>query len=369
MRSAPGPSGATPPTAAWRRSGCGTIFVAGSTTARSALSAEQAQRLCIARAIAVEPDVLLMDEPCSTLDPIATLRIETLMRELAQRYTVLVVTHNMQQASRISDDTGFMLLGELVEMGPTADLFTRSARSAHRRLRHREVRIAMTERHHINAAFGAELRSLKATDPGHGPPGRRARRRGGAGADSNAIAALAARVIDADRAVNQMELAIDEQCIRILALRQPAASDLRFIAAALKMVTDLERIGDLAVNMAERVELLAGEVAAARPSRSCRRWRPPPGRCSSDVLDAFVTGDGAKAEAMIGADADIDARTARLIAEVAGGMEQRLSTVARGLATIFFAKHIERMADHATNIAEMVVYLVRGRDVRHAQVI
>jgi phosphate transport system ATP-binding protein len=89
------------------------------------LSAEQAQRLCIARAIAVEPDVLLMDEPCSTLDPIATLRIETLMRELAQRYTVLVVTHNMQQASRISDDTGFMLLGELVEMGPTADLFTR----------------------------------------------------------------------------------------------------------------------------------------------------------------------------------------------------------------------------------------------------
>ena len=66
-----------------------------------------------------------MDEPCSTLDPIATLRIETLMRELARRYTVLVVTHNMQQASRISDDTGFMLLGELVEMGPTADLFTR----------------------------------------------------------------------------------------------------------------------------------------------------------------------------------------------------------------------------------------------------
>jgi phosphate transport system ATP-binding protein len=89
------------------------------------LSAEQAQRLCIARAIAVEPDVLLMDEPCSTLDPIATLRIETLMRELTRQFTVLVVTHNMQQASRISDDTGFMLLGELVEMGPTADLFTR----------------------------------------------------------------------------------------------------------------------------------------------------------------------------------------------------------------------------------------------------
>ena len=88
------------------------------------LSPEQMQRLCIARALAVEPEVLLMDEPCSALDPVATLRIETLMRELAARYTVLVVTHNMQQAARISDETGFMLLGELIEMGPTAALFT-----------------------------------------------------------------------------------------------------------------------------------------------------------------------------------------------------------------------------------------------------
>jgi phosphate transport system ATP-binding protein len=89
------------------------------------IASEQAQRLCIARAIAVEPDVLLMDEPCSALDPIATLGIEVLMRELVSKYTVLVVTHNMQQAARISDETGFMLLGELIEMGPTAEVFTR----------------------------------------------------------------------------------------------------------------------------------------------------------------------------------------------------------------------------------------------------
>lgn len=88
------------------------------------LSAEQMQRLCIARALAARPSVLLMDEPCSSLDPGATLRVETLMRELARAYTILVVTHNMQQAARISDETGFMLLGELVEMGVTADLFT-----------------------------------------------------------------------------------------------------------------------------------------------------------------------------------------------------------------------------------------------------
>ncbi|OGK84205.1 MAG: phosphate ABC transporter ATP-binding protein [Candidatus Rokubacteria bacterium GWA2_70_23] len=88
------------------------------------LSGGQQQRLCIARAIAVEPDVLLMDEPCSSLDPIATARIEELMLELKNSYTIVIVTHNMQQAARVSDYTGFMLLGELVEFGVTRELFT-----------------------------------------------------------------------------------------------------------------------------------------------------------------------------------------------------------------------------------------------------
>jgi phosphate transport system ATP-binding protein len=88
------------------------------------LSGGQQQRLCIARAIAVEPDVLLMDEPCSALDPIATARIEELMLELKNAYTIVIVTHNMQQAARVSDYTGFMLLGELVEFGVTRQLFT-----------------------------------------------------------------------------------------------------------------------------------------------------------------------------------------------------------------------------------------------------
>ncbi|MDD5438722.1 MAG: phosphate ABC transporter ATP-binding protein PstB [Candidatus Omnitrophica bacterium] len=88
------------------------------------LSLEQKQRLCIARLIAVRPDVLLMDEPCSTLDPQATARVEELMRELKNKYTIIIVTHNMQQAARVSDDTGFMLLGELIEFGRTEQVFT-----------------------------------------------------------------------------------------------------------------------------------------------------------------------------------------------------------------------------------------------------
>jgi phosphate transport system ATP-binding protein len=89
------------------------------------LTDEQRQRLCIARLLAVEPEVLLMDEPCSALDPVATLRIEELMRSLKARYTIVIVTHNMQQAARASDYTGFMLLGVLKEFGSTAEIFTR----------------------------------------------------------------------------------------------------------------------------------------------------------------------------------------------------------------------------------------------------
>ena len=94
-----------------------------------ALSGGQQQRLCIARVLAVEPEVILMDEPCSALDPIATLRIEDLMRNLAENYTIVIVTHNMQQAARASDKSAFFMMeddraGTLVEYGPTAEVFT-----------------------------------------------------------------------------------------------------------------------------------------------------------------------------------------------------------------------------------------------------
>jgi phosphate transport system ATP-binding protein len=88
------------------------------------LTLEQKQRLCIARLLAVKPDVILLDEPCSSLDPVATLKIEELMLELKKRYTIVIVTHNMAQAARVSDETGFMLLGRLVEFGETSKIFT-----------------------------------------------------------------------------------------------------------------------------------------------------------------------------------------------------------------------------------------------------
>ena len=88
------------------------------------LSGGQQQRLCIARCLAVEPEVILFDEPCASLDPISTKRIEELIEQLKQRYTIVIVTHNMQQAARVSDYTAFMYLGELIEFGPTEKIFT-----------------------------------------------------------------------------------------------------------------------------------------------------------------------------------------------------------------------------------------------------
>jgi len=89
------------------------------------LPLDQQQRLCIARLLAVKPEVILMDEPCSSLDPIATMKIEELMLELKKDYTIVIVTHNMQQASRVSDFTGYMLLGEMIEFNDTVNIFTR----------------------------------------------------------------------------------------------------------------------------------------------------------------------------------------------------------------------------------------------------
>jgi phosphate transport system ATP-binding protein len=90
----------------------------------ASLSGGQQQRLCIARALAVEPEVLLMDEPCSALDPMSTAKIEELIEDLSEKYTIAVVTHNMQQAARISDQVAFFLMGELIEMDKSGKIFT-----------------------------------------------------------------------------------------------------------------------------------------------------------------------------------------------------------------------------------------------------
>jgi phosphate transport system protein len=173
--------------------------------------------------------------------------------------------------------------------------------------------------------------------------------------------ALAEKVIAQDREVNRAEVEIDEMCRRLLALRQPAASDLRFITTALKIVTDLERMGDLAVNVAER----ANDLAQSPPSRPFHDLTDLSGSQLEKALDAFVEKNVEKAEEVIEGDDLLDAIYHRLFNDLLAYMMEDSRVIRRATSIMFAAKQLERFGDHATNVAEMVVYMVRGTDVRH----
>jgi len=175
---------------------------------------------------------------------------------------------------------------------------------------------------------------------------------------------LAEQVIASDREVNRLEVEIDEACRRLLVLRQPAASDLRFITTALKIVVDLERIGDLAVNVAER----AIDLNQSPPLRPVHDLTKLAQLCQQQVraaLDAFVDGDPTGAEAVIQHDELVDSIYHNLFNELLALMMEDPRNIRRANSLLFVAKHLERLADHATNVAEMVIYMVRGTDVRH----
>ncbi len=177
-------------------------------------------------------------------------------------------------------------------------------------------------------------------------------------------ASLAEQVKVRDRAVNRMEVAIDQACRRILALRQPAASDLRFITTSLKIVTDLERMGDLAVNISERAADLA-QAPALRPLHDLVKLAELSQAQLKRALDAFVTGDAGEAEEVLRGDDHLDALYLKIFNELLGLMMEDPRSIRRATSLMFVAKHLERFGDHATNLAEMVIFMVRGTDVRH----
>jgi phosphate transport system protein len=176
---------------------------------------------------------------------------------------------------------------------------------------------------------------------------------------------LAKRMIQADRRINQLELAIDQTCLQILARRQPVASDLRFITIAMKLVTDLERIGDLAVNLSERV-LELNEEPPLKPYVDLPRMAEEAQGMVHDALDAFVEGDAEKADEVIKRDATVDAYYTQIFRELLTYMMEDARNIFRATRLQSIAKYLERIGDHATNLSEMVIFMVRGKDVRHA---
>ena len=175
---------------------------------------------------------------------------------------------------------------------------------------------------------------------------------------------LAQEVIDRDAQVNAYDVEVDEKCVELLALQQPTAKDLRFITTAMKIVTDLERIGDQAVNIGQRTLELNREPQL-KPYIDLPRMAERAQRMVKESLDAFVGGDAALARKVCAEDAEVDALKEQIFRELLTFMMEDPKTIPRAIRLILISRFLERVADHATNIAEMVIYLVESKMVRH----
>jgi phosphate transport system protein len=176
--------------------------------------------------------------------------------------------------------------------------------------------------------------------------------------------ALARATVARDHTVNRLDVEIDDLCLKLLALHQPAARDLRLITTALKITTDLERIGDLAEHIAERAVELSGEVPI-KPYIDIPRMADLARDMLHRSLDAFVREDVDLALAVCKADDAVDKLHEQLLRELLSFMMENPATIGRATRLLFVSKYLERVGDHCTNIAEMVIFMVKGRSIRH----
>lgn len=175
---------------------------------------------------------------------------------------------------------------------------------------------------------------------------------------------LAEDVIRQDNAINELEVEIDKQCLRLLALRQPIAIDLRFISSAMKINNQLERIGDEAVNIAERALWLFKEPRL-KPLIDIPRLAIITQEMIKDSINSFINKNADLARSVCKRDDEVDDLNTQIFRELLTYMIEDQATISRAIQLIFTARHLERIADHATNIAEDVIYMVLGSDIRH----
>ena len=175
---------------------------------------------------------------------------------------------------------------------------------------------------------------------------------------------MACEVLDKEEAINRLDIEIDDMALRLLALRQPMATDLRFITSAMKIGSDLERIGDLAVNIAERtLELL--KFPQLKPLIDIPRMAEMSQEMVRDALNAFVNGDADLAKNVCERDDQVDQLNNQIFRELLTFMMADATTIPRAVDLILVGRHLERIADHATNIGEDVIYMVRGKTIKH----
>ncbi len=300
-----------------------------------------------------------MDEPCSALDPVATAKIEELLFSLKQD---LDGRHCHPQYA--AGGTGVRLDRVHVPwrhrgVWPHETALYHAGQETDRRLYYWTIWVnMMTQRH-----FDEELADLKT----------KLLRMAGQAEDQidKALTALVTRdsvlareVIERDHQVNALDVEIDEESIRLLALHQPAARDLRLVTTAMKIATELERISDLAENVCERaIEL--NEEPQLKPYIDIPMMGNLARMMVKQSIDAFVKDDAQLARKVLTDDDIVDNLMEQLFRELLSFMLEDTRTISRAIRLSFIAKYLERMADHATNIAELVVYLVEGKIIRH----
>lgn len=175
-------------------------------------------------------------------------------------------------------------------------------------------------------------------------------------------------VIDGDKAINQEEIELDEMCVQLIARHSPTAADLRLMMAIMQMITDLERVGDEAKKIAKAARPIIESEAAFVPKVELRHVASMAVGMLNNALDCFVRQDPSAVADILRQDKEVDAIFKGIIRQLATFMMEDPRLITRSLDVLFIAKSIERVGDHATNIAEHVVYMVKGRDVRHVGV-
>ena len=178
-------------------------------------------------------------------------------------------------------------------------------------------------------------------------------------------ASLTKRVIDGDGEINQFQVEIDDRALKLLALHQPMAVDLRSILAGVKINTDLERVGDLAVNIAEATQRYLSHPPVTRMLGDIPRMAECAQAMLRDALNSYVSGNAANAQSVLDRDDALDDLNMKVFRKLLGSMLGDAQTITPALNLILIARHLERVGDHATNIAEDVIFIVAARDVRH----
>lgn len=317
------------------------------------LSGGQQQRLCIARALAVKPKVLLMDEPTSALDPISTGKIEELALVLKKDYTIVIVTHNMQQALRISDKTAFFLLGDLIEYDDTQKIFSMP--------KNKKTEDYITEGlDDMREYFDNELKQLNYELIDMASIAESMIQK-----VNNNIGSYSQEELDDVKTyyqkIDRKQRFIESECMKLLLLQQPVASDLRQISSILKMINDLQRIGDQAENISE-ILAITNKTCVSK-NDNVKEMANLCVKMLSDGVNSFVNKDLKLANSVIGMDDKVDNNFNIVKKQLIDIIHNDKNDGEYVIDILMCAKYFEKIGDHCVNIAKWTVFYLTGKHI------